>query len=86
MEKKGPDFKNYKKFKQETVSALVCADDIMLTEFKHNRFPRLFHRRQQHPIIYRETYDSGKKEGKNLNLHKGIIRRDGNRGKLLTLK
>jgi len=85
MEKKEPDFKNYKKSEQKTISALVCAGDIMLTEFKRDRFPRLFRKRHQHPKIYRETYACGRKEGRNLNLHKGITRKDGNRGRLLPL-
>ena len=85
IEKKKPDFINYKKPEQKTISALVCAEDIMLTGFKHDRFPRLSRKRHQHPTIYRETYDRGKKEGRNLNLHKGITRKDGNRGRLLGL-
>ncbi len=86
MGKQRVDCDPYPANKQETVSALVRANDRMLTELRQNRFPRLSRRRQQYPKVYKETYDKGKKEGNHLNLHKGISRKDGYRGKLLTLR
>ena len=83
MEKIKSDFQHLPRSRQKTVSALICGEDGMLSNFKKDRFPRLFSPSHQYPKIYKKTYMSGKEDGRNLNLYKGVARKDGNKGKLL---
>jgi len=85
MEKIKSEIPNNKCSNQETISALICAEDKMLSKFKSDRFPRLFSPSHQHPKIYKKTYISGKEDGRKLNLYKGITRKDGHKGKLLPI-
>jgi hypothetical protein len=68
----------------KSVSALVCAGDGMLTNFISMRFPRLRKYSSRTARIDKCAYDAGIDDGKQLNLRKGITRKDGNKGKLLT--
>lgn len=64
-------------------SSLVCAADPGLVRFYHSRYPRLRSIRRAGPRLRADTFDAGRKEGKNLVLHKGLHSSDGNRGTLL---
>jgi len=86
MEKKKFKPPNYQNPRPPTVSALVCMEDIMLKKFSSERFPRLFRRSHQYTKIYEKTYETGKQEGRNLNLYRGVTRKDGNQGRLLSIK
>jgi len=68
------------------VTALVRAEDKMISSFIHKRHPRLRQVSRKSPRIYIDTYDSGIKEGRNLNLRKGVTQKDGYRGKRLAEK
>ncbi len=67
----------------ETMSVLIRAEDAGLKSFVTMRFPRLSSYKSAQATIDRETYNAGMHDGKALNLHKGIERKDGNRGRLL---
>ncbi len=67
----------------QTMSALICSEDKALKSFVNMRFPRLSGYRSQRAKIDPDMYQAGVQDGKDLNLHKGIERRDGNRGRLL---
>jgi hypothetical protein len=69
----------------ETISALVVAEDNGLAEFVGSRFPRL--RKVQYRssgIFCGSTYKQGKKEGKKITLYKVVKQKKGNLGKLLS--
>ena len=70
----------------KTMSALICAEDKMLARFTRIRFPRLSSYRSQGATIDHRTYQIGIDEGKRLNIHKGINRKDGFQGRLLATK
>lgn len=70
--------------RQETTSALICAEDKMLSNFKSIRFPRLYKYRSKAASIYCETYKYGVNDGRHLTLHKGITQKDGFQGKFLS--
>ena len=70
--------------RQETTSALICAEDKMLSNFKSIRFPRLYKYRSKTASIYCETYKYGVNDGRHLTLHKGITQKDGFQGKFLS--
>ncbi len=70
----------------KTTSALICAEDKMLEQFKGMRFPRLYSYRSQGATIDPLTYQTGIRDGKRLNIHKGIKHEDGFQGRLLTVK
>jgi hypothetical protein len=83
MEKEKNGNGKYKYSINKTTSALVCADDLMLKEFIDMRFPRLSNRRHQPVKIDHHTYKAGKKDGKKINLHRGICRKEAYQGKLI---
>lgn len=66
-----------------TMSALVCAEDKGLNTFMEMRFPRLWSFRPQGPNIDPSSFQAGLKDGKRLNIHRGIERKDGYQGRLL---
>ena len=70
----------------KTMSVLICAEDKMLAQFKRMLFPRLSSYRSQGATIDHRTYQAGIDEGKLLNIHKGISRKDGFQGRLLSTK
>ncbi|MEA2083640.1 MAG: DUF2786 domain-containing protein [Thermodesulfobacteriota bacterium] len=78
------DRKNPASDGNKSISALVCAGDSMLTNFISMRFPRLRKYSSRAARIDKCTYEAGIDDGKQLNLRKGIIRKDGNKGRLLT--
>lgn len=67
-----------------TLSALICSEDKSLQSFINMRFPRLCSYRGQQATVNPGMYQAGVRDGRSLNLHKGIEQRDGNRGRLLT--
>jgi predicted SprT family Zn-dependent metalloprotease len=72
--------------KSETISALVVAKDTGLAEFVTNRFPRL--RKASYlssGIFCGSAYKQGKKEGRNITIHKVMEHKAGNLGKLITV-
>ncbi len=78
------DRKNPASDGNKSISALVCAGDGMLTNFISMRFPRLRKYSSRTARIDKRAYDAGIDDGKQLNLRKGITRKDGNKGRLLT--
>ena len=70
----------------KTMSALICAEDKMLAQFRRMRFPRLSRYGSRGATIDHQTYQAGVDEGGRLNIHKGINQKDGFRGRLLTTK
>ena len=85
MEKEKNGSKKYNYSKNETTSALVCANDAMLKEFIKMRFPRLCNCRHQPIKIDHHTYKVGKKDGKKINLHQGICQKKVYQGKLIEI-
>jgi len=70
--------------KHKTVSALVVAKDIGLSEFTARRFPRLRKVQYRSSVINcRNTYSAGKTEGRKINIYKTIKQGTGNQGRLL---
>lgn len=67
-----------------TTSALICAEDKILEEFKRMRFPRLYYYRSRGATIDPLTFQAGISDGRRLNIHKGIKQNDGFQGRLLT--
>jgi len=67
-----------------TLSALICSEDKAMNAFVKMRFPRLSRIRSPQATVHHGTYQAGLDDGRRLNIHKGIERRDGYRGRLLT--
>jgi len=70
----------------KTTSALICAQDKMLSDFKSKRFPRLSTYRSQAATLDYGTYKAGINAGKQLTIHRGINQNGGFQGKLLSAK
>ena len=69
-----------------TISGLVVAKDTGLAEFVGNRFPRLRKVSYRSAGIYcGSIYRQGKKEGKEITIHKVMQHQDGNLGKLISV-
>jgi hypothetical protein len=64
-------------------TALVKLADQALAEFVGDRYPRLSTRRTSGVRGDRSTYDAGVRAGNDLNLHRGVTERAGNKGFLL---
>jgi hypothetical protein len=69
-----------------TTSALICAQDKMLTHFLDMRFPRLHNHKPQSTTLDRSTFRAGIKDGKQLTLHRGVTQNSSFQGKLLSIK
>jgi predicted SprT family Zn-dependent metalloprotease len=70
--------------RHKTVSALVVAKDVGLSNFTTQRFPRLRKVRYRSSGIYcADTFTAGKTEGKKITLHKTVKHEAGNQGRLL---
>ncbi|MCF8144587.1 MAG: SprT-like domain-containing protein [Deltaproteobacteria bacterium] len=67
-----------------TLSALILAEDKALSEFTKTRFPRLSRYRCAGGNIDFTMFQAGRKDGEQLNLHRGIQHKDGFKGRLLT--
>jgi len=67
----------------ENTSALISAGDKTLSDFVRLRFPRLRSLASNGLRIYEGTYNAGVKDGRKMNIHKGISKTDGYQGKLL---
>jgi hypothetical protein len=68
---------------QNRINSLVVAEDQRLNNYVSMRFPRLTTISRRGPRIYKGTYEAGVETGKKINLHKGVSRKDGNRGNLI---
>jgi len=66
------------------MSALILAENKALSEFKKMRFPRLSRYRCAGGNIDFTMFQAGRKDGEQLNLHRGIQHKDGFKGRLLT--
>jgi len=86
MEKEKNKSKEYSYSENKTTSALVCANDNKLKDFVNIRFPRLSNYRSQPTTIDAHVYNVGKKDGKKINLHKGISKKEVYQGKLIEMK
>lgn len=63
--------------------SLICAADPGLIRYYRARYPRLRTVSSSGPRLYRDSYAAGAREGRRLNLHKGVSEAAGNRGFLL---
>ncbi len=70
----------------KTTSALICAQDKMLSLFMGMRFPRLHNHRSQSATVDHGTFKAGINDGKRLTIHRGITQSGGFQGKLLSAK
>ncbi len=70
-------------FTAAETTALVKIADQALDEFVGDRYPRLSTRRTSGVRGDRSTYDAGVRAGRDLNLHKGVTQRSGNKGLLI---
>lgn len=68
----------------KTTSALICAQDKMLTHYKKMRFPRLENLRSQGATLDRRSYETGISDGKRITIHRGITQKGGFQGRLLS--
>jgi len=84
MEKKRHHYPSGKP--EQTTSALICARDKMLSEFINRKFPRLMKYRSQAAALDYKTYTAGMSDGKQLTIHRGITKKGGFQGKLLSAK
>ncbi|MBM4253359.1 MAG: DUF2786 domain-containing protein [Deltaproteobacteria bacterium] len=64
--------------------ALIKLADQALDVFVGDRYPRLSTRRTSGVRGDRSTYDAGVRAGSDLNLHRGVTQRSGNKGLLIT--
>ncbi len=65
------------------IQNMVEAESRQLSEYIGLRYPRLRTYRPQPAKVYADSFDAGVKAGKQINIHKGVDRQDGNKGKLL---
>lgn len=72
-----------RKDKAGDMRALLKAADSRLDDFVGRRFPRLRTLAHRGPRIYKQTYSDGVEAGREITLHKGVARHDGNLGALL---
>ncbi|MBU0730804.1 MAG: SprT-like domain-containing protein [Proteobacteria bacterium] len=75
--------KNGKENLPITVSAVVCAGDSGLQDFKRMLFPRLFTRRGRPSNVFGNSYQAGITAGRELNVSRAIAKREGFLGNLL---
>lgn len=68
----------------ETLSVLICANDPELNAFRQMRFPRLVNYRAPGAKVHLGAFQMGVTDGKQIRLHKGLEKKDGYRGNLLT--
>ena len=66
--------------------ALLKLDDAKLHEYVQQRFPKLVSRGWRSGYGDGDAYDAGVAAGQRLNLHRGVTRSDGNRGRMLPPK
>lgn len=69
---------------QNNIYSLIVAQDERLNDYVGMRFPRLRKLSRRGPKIYKSTYNEGIETGKKITLHKGVTKKEGNRGNLLT--
>ena len=85
MEKKR-SYHNLDNSELQTTSAMICAQDKVLSIFKSKRFPRLTNYRSQTATLHYGTYAAGINDGKQLTIHRGVTENGGFQGKLLSEK
>jgi len=85
MEKKR-NYHNLDNSELQTTSAMVCAQDKVLSVFVGKRFPRLTNYRSQASTLDYGTYADGINDGRQLTIHRGITENGGFKGKLLSAK
>ncbi|MBN1226371.1 MAG: DUF2786 domain-containing protein [Deltaproteobacteria bacterium] len=85
MEKKR-SYHNLDNSEFQTTSAMVCAQDKMLSIFVGKRFPRLTNYRSQASTLDYGAYAAGINDGKQLTIHRSITKNGGFQGKLLSGK
>jgi len=68
-----------------TTSALVCAQDIMLSQYMGMRFPRLQKIWPQSTSLDYGIYRDGLRDGARLTIHRGIAQQGGFQGKLIPI-
>ncbi|MDO8946602.1 MAG: DUF2786 domain-containing protein [Desulfocapsaceae bacterium] len=66
------------------MAVLIQAEERALDRFVGMRFPRLRRRSGTGAMIYRETYELGRKDGGNITLHKGVAEQNSEQGLLLS--
>jgi len=71
---------------EQTTSALICAQDKMLSQFINRKYPRLLKYRSQAAALDYKTYTEGMSDGKQITIHRGITKNGGFQGKLLSAK
>jgi len=69
---------------QQDVTALITAEDRVLDRFVGMRFPRLRKRSSAGAMIYRDTYELGRTDGKQIVMHKGVAEQNSEQGLLLS--
>lgn len=70
--------------RQPAITALVLAENRALDHFIGTRFPRLRRRSGGGAIIFKDTYEQGRSDGKELVMHKGVTDKGHSRGLLLS--
>jgi len=66
------------------LSALVAVEDKRLQHHFHMRHPRIKMTSMSHSSSSRSAYESGKEQGRHLNVSKAITSHGGNTGRLIT--
>jgi hypothetical protein len=66
------------------MAVLIQAEERALDRFVGIRFPRLRRRSGTGAMIYRETYELGRKDGGKITLHKGVAEQNSEQGLLLS--
>ena len=69
---------------QAFTSALIRARDTGLYGFIKQRFPRLARSRSRSGVFDKNAYDAGRKQGRQLTIHKAVADSNGFKGKMLT--
>ncbi|MBI5557413.1 MAG: DUF2786 domain-containing protein [Deltaproteobacteria bacterium] len=65
------------------LSVLVCNNDPGLDRFLIQRYPRLSRKKFAAATVHRKEYEAGCRDGRELNLHKGLTHEEGFQGRLL---
>lgn len=65
------------------LSVLVCNKDQGLSRFMEQRHPRLSQKKFAAAKVYRQEYEAGCSDGRNLTLNKGLTSDDGFQGRML---
>ncbi|MBU4236567.1 MAG: SprT-like domain-containing protein [Proteobacteria bacterium] len=66
------------------MAVLIQVEERALDRFVGMRFPRLRRRSATGAMIYRETYELGRKDGGKITLHKGVAEQNSEQGLLLS--